>query len=194
MTLRRSRSPKNSRRHQKIVVGVSSIAGLGLFIAGVIAVVSPASSKTNISSNLQQVAAAAKVKGYNFVGDGVCVDMYGISYPDIYFNDVPTAEDCAKKCECARDVPGVNYRGFNFFVQPTPTDCLCQVDYLGSNQNAINVLNAACDTGQSNVQRYDDNCGDNDGSGEIKDIKSISGLDSECYELKSKAGKSAKRD
>ena len=172
------------------------LAAVVCVIGVALSAVSPASSKTIIASKQVAVVAAVPIDDYKQVCrssggcDGLCSNDLGKKYPFVRFNGVTAADVCAASCGCARGIKGVKYRGFQIYSG----FCFCLMDWLDDEDakdlKAIEKLNdEAC--GPAGASNYYDDDGVLTGSGKITSLNGSSGR---CYKLKSKAGKSPKRD
>ena len=105
----------------------------GLAVVGTVTVVSLASGKTSISSSsslqVQEAPAGYEIVKVGFSGrTGSCIDCDGAIFPNVAFDGVTTADDCADKCKCVDDGT-VTFVGFHH--SPTngnpPGNCVCSV-------------------------------------------------------------------
>ena len=62
------------------------------------------------------------MKGYTFVGNGVCKSANNRFYPWVQYYGVYTAKECADKCKCI-DNGSVTFRGFGLSGYYGSCDC-----------------------------------------------------------------------
>jgi hypothetical protein len=169
----RAAAPKQKTTNKFYIVG-----SLG-FAAGVVGIV--LYGGYSIHSSKQQVVAALnnvlkKVKGYEFVGIGACLDEVDNFYDSIIFYNIGSPQLCGKLClECpGQGQDGLAFRGFTFGYG----GCACHVD-------DEDTLEGACsDFGGFGQPAYG-------GSGEIQGVGGDTGF--VCHKRKGGKSKSSKR-
>jgi len=182
----RAAAPKQKTTNKFYIVG-----SLG-FAAGVVGIV--LYGGYSIHSSKQQVVAALnnvlkKVKGYEFVGIGACLDEVDNFYDSTIFYNIGSPQDCGKRClECqGKGKDGLVFRGFSFEIFDDGDGsgyCFCEVDDGAD----LVTLDAAC----TDFVGYFDAFGGGSGSGEIQGAGGRY-TNLVCYKRKGGKSKSSKR-
>ena len=190
-----NRSSTKNRLFGLLSLGVAVVMAVGVAWS----VKSPASSKTNISSNM--LKAAAPIDDYIKFGVGYCKgtsvsDPLGEDedYPYVAFKSVNSLEECAEKCQCAQGIKGVKHRGLNYDNDVSGyANCECLVDWLddfdAKDLKKIEKLNDACRNVPGLEELYFDDGSVYDASGEITSLGGGGPTCSySCYAFKSIKG------
>jgi hypothetical protein len=139
-------------------------------------------NNNNQVMNAEAVARGKDIRGFDFVGDGNCLDEDDAEYDYVQFDFVYSAKDCSKLCtECPGRGQASSKMLLGFVYDYNCPTCYCLVENGGIFNDGVCGANTYVKA-------------DNAGTGEIADVTDDDVEYRECYKfnLNSKSSKSPK--